>query len=237
MLLRLQNAAAAMTELGRQQDRVANNLANANTTGFKRQRTFTEALAQRLDREGAPASERTTAQWLERRPGVLEPTGNPLDLALQGEGFFVVADAAGALRYTRAGRFAPDAEGTLRTPEGLVVMGTTGPITLPPGGPVEVDADGTVRAGGLAVGTLRVVRFDDETLLERAEGATFLTDAEPLAVDRPAVRQGFLEASTVDPVAEMTEMIAHVRLFEAHQRVLQTHNDLLGRVAGDLGRF
>jgi len=237
MLLRLQNAAAAMTELSRQQDRVANNLANANTVGFRRQRTFTEALAQRMDREGAPASERTTSQWMERHAGPLEATGNPLDLALAEDGFFAVADAEGAVRYTRAGRFSPDAEGTLRTPEGFAVLGADGPVVLPPGGPVEVSARGEVRVGGAEVGVLQVVRFAEGAALERAEGATYRAAAAPEPVERPAVRQGFLEASTVDAVSEMTEMIAHVRLFETHQKVLQAHNDLLGRVAGDLGRF
>jgi flagellar basal-body rod protein FlgF len=237
MLLRLQSASSAMTELSRQQDRTANNLANANTVGYRRARTFTEELVQRLDAEGAPTSARTIGQWADAAPGALETTGNPLDLALLGEGFFAVADADGGTRYTRAGRFTTDHEGTLRTPDGLAVLGADGPITLPPGGPIEVSADGEIRVGNQVAGTLRIVGFPPDALLERTTGAAFVTDAAPEPLDRPQVRQGSVELSNVDAVSEMTEMIAQHRLFESHQKVLHAHDALLGRVTSDLGRF
>ncbi|RMF53760.1 MAG: flagellar hook basal-body protein, partial [Bacteroidetes bacterium] len=102
MLLRLRNSVDAMTRMVRQQERIANNLANANTVGFKRDRSFTEILNQELNAEGAPQSVKRTVQWADFTPGSLEQTGNPLDVALHGEGFFVLTDATTETpRYTR----------------------------------------------------------------------------------------------------------------------------------------
>ncbi|MFW5972462.1 MAG: flagellar basal-body rod protein FlgF, partial [Bacteroidota bacterium] len=239
MLLRLQNSFAAMTRLGREQERTANNLANANTVGFRRDRMFVEALNERIDVEGAPASEKLTTQWADQASGSIEATGNPLDVALQGDGFFVVTDDNGAARYTRAGRFTTDAGGMLRDASGRLVAGDNGPLTLPAGGgPIIIGSDGTIEVGGAVAGKLRVVTFDDPMQLERAEGATFIAgDQNPRDVASPALLQGHIETSNVDVIAEMTEMIEHFRLFESHQKVLQTTDQVLSGVTRDLGRF
>jgi flagellar basal-body rod protein FlgF len=239
MLLRLQNAFASMTRLGTEQERTANNLANANTIGYRRDRTFVSALNERLDIEGAPRTDRQTVQFADDRLGAIEATGNPLDAALQSEGFFVIREANGAERFTRAGRFVPDADGIIRDPQGREVVGADGPLVLPPiGGAITIAADGTIRSGEERVGKLRVVMFDDPRSLQRADGATFI--AEPgLAreMDNPRVMQGHLESSNVDVIAEMTEMIQHFRLFESQQKALQTTDSVLGAITRDLGRF
>src|SRR5690625_7579353 len=116
MLLRLQNSFASMTRLGQEQERTANNLANANTVGFKRDRTFVAAFNERLDNERAPQSDRMTTQWADMEMGTFEATGNHLDAALRSDGFYLVADQNGAERYTRAGRRTPNADGSLRDP-------------------------------------------------------------------------------------------------------------------------
>ncbi len=240
MLLRLRNAAASMTEMTRQQERVANNLANANTVGYKRDRLFTQALEERLDAEGAPRSDRRVTQGADPRQGTLKATGNPLDVALGGEGFFVTTDAAtGAPRYTRAGQFALGEDGTLRTPAGHAVEGQGGPIQIPPeSGPVQIAKDGTIQAGGQRVGALSVVRFENPLELERLDGAAFAAgNAAPEPVQAPDVIQGHLEGSNVNPVAEMADMIEHFRTFESQQKVLQTTDQVLGRVTRDLGTF
>jgi flagellar basal-body rod protein FlgF/flagellar basal-body rod protein FlgG len=238
MLLRLRNAAASMSEMNRQQERTANNLANANTVGFRRDRTFTEALRNRVDPEGNPTSARALTQWADPLVGTLEATGNPLDVALEGEGFFVVADEGGATRYTRAGRFAPAADGTLVTPEGFTVQGADGPIQLPAGGgEVAINRDGEVRVDGRAVGTLRTVAFPPDAPLERLDGASFVTDAAPEPLAAPAVLQGSVEMSNVNPLTEMSEMITHFRLFESQQKMIQTTDQALGAVTRDLGKF
>ncbi|MEP0549120.1 MAG: flagellar hook-basal body protein [Rhodothermales bacterium] len=238
MLLRLRNAAASMSEMNRQQERTANNLANANTVGFRRDRTFTDVLSNRIDAEGNPISRRTTTQWADSQQGAFEATGNPLDVALGGEGFLVVTDDAGATRYTRAGRLTPMPDGTLMTPDGFTVQGADGPIQLPPtGGDIAITAEGAIRVGGEQVGALQLVGFPEGTAFERLDGATFATNAAPEPLAEPDVRQGFIETSNVNPLAEMTDMITHFRLFESQQKMLQTTDQTLGAITRDLGTF
>lgn len=228
-----------MSLMARQQERIANNLANANTVGYKRDRTFVEALNERIDAEGAPQSDRIPEQWADPESGGLKSTGNPLDVALQDDGFFVVTDEDGNERYTRAGEFVTDDDGTLRTPDGLMVEGEGGPISVPDeGGTIEIGQDGSMRLDGQEFGRLRVVRFEDPMQLERRDGATFAAPAEvPLEVDEPIVLQGQLETSNVDPVQGMSDMITNHRLFETQQRMMSTTDQLLGRVSQDLGSF
>jgi flagellar basal body rod protein FlgG len=240
MLLRLQNSVAAMTTMVREQERTANNLANANTVGFRRERTFLEVLREQPDAERAPRSERTQGQWSDALPGPFEQTHRPLDAALGGTGFFVLTDeATGQSRYTRAGHFTLDAEGTLRTPQGFAVDGDGGPLVLPPNASqIEINGLGEVRADGQLAGTLRVVTFARPEQLPRLDGATFAAGNQtPEPLDQPDVRQGFLENSNVNTVEEMTDLIEHYRLFETSQKTLRTTDDLLGLVTRDLGRF
>ena len=239
MLLRLQNSFASMTRLGQEQERTANNLANASTVGFKRDRTFVAAFNERLDNEGAPQTDRVTTQWADMEMGTFESTGNPLDVALRSEGFFVVADENGAERYTRAGRMTPDADGVLRDPTGRIMMGENGPLTLPPaGGAVTISPNGDVRSGDQFIGKLRVVGFEDPMQLVRADGATFTApNQQALDLDEPNVMQGYVESSNVNVISAMTEMIQHFRLFETQQKMLQTTDQVLAGVTRDLGRF
>lgn len=241
MLLRLENASASMDAMRRHQERVANNLANANTPGYKRDRLFTAALNERLDEEGAPRSDRRFTQGSDFSEGALEETGNPLDVALGGEGFFVTRDeATGAERYTRGGHFVTGPDGTLRTPTGQVALGEDGPIQVPVdgGGKIEISKGGTITVAGRRVGTLRVARFENPEQLQRVDGASFMAaGAVPEAVETPLVLQGQVETSNVDAVSEMTDMIEHFRLFESQQKVLRTTDEILGRATSALGQL
>lgn len=239
MLLRLRNAAASMAELAQRQDRVANNLANANTVGYRRDQAFSTALRERIDAEGAPQSTRVAGQVADLAPGALSETGNALDLALDGEGFFAVQGDDGRMRYTRAGQFMLDAEGTVRSPQGHALLRDDGaPLTIPPsGGEIAVTTAGEVSVGGVAIGRVQVVAVEDPGALVRLDGATF--DAAGVAAQpgEARVRQGFLESSNVDAVGEMVELMAHVRLFESQQKALRTTDETLGAVTRDLGTF
>jgi len=239
MLHRLRNAVASMGELALRQDRVANNLANANTVGFQRDRAFAQALDERLDHEGTAQSTRVAGQWADQTGGSLQETGGPLHLALEGEGFFAVQDASGQTRYTRAGEFVLDADGTVRSPGGLALLRDDGvPLTLPPsGGEIAVTTGGEVSVGGVAVGRVSVVQPIDPRALVRLDGATYASAGVAVEPAEARVRQGFLESSNVDAVREMTDLIAHVRLFESQQKALQTTDDVLGAVARSLGSF
>jgi len=229
-----------MTSMIREQERIANNLANANTIGFKHDRTFTTALEEYLDVEGGPQSVRTTEQIASLEQGAFESTGNPFDVAIEKDGFFVLSDATGGGdRYTRAGRFSPDAEGMLRDHHGHVVQGEHGPIHIPRDAEeIDIQADGTIHAEGRQVGRLRIVRFDDPGALERLDGAAFAAPGmQPIGVDDASVKQGFLETSNVNPLSEMSEMITHFRFFESQQKMLQTHDQILSHIARELGKF
>ena len=228
-----------MGELAQRQDRVANNLANANTVGFQRDRAFAQALDERLDFEGTARSTRVAGQWADQTGGSLQETGGPLHLALEGDGFFAVQDASGQTRYTRAGEFMLAADGTVRSPQGLALLRDDGaPLTLPPsGGEVEVSTAGEVRVGGVSVGHVAAVVPENPRALVRLDGASYASEGVAVRPSEARVRQGFLESSNVDAVREMTDLIAHVRLFESQQKALQTTDDVLGAVTRALGTF
>lgn len=239
MLARFENAAAAMSEMRRYQEQVANNLANADTTGYKKDRLFTEALNERLTKDGSPRTDRHLQQRNDLTGGSLEETGNPLDVALGEEGFFVTQPrGGGAERYTRAGHFVVGSQGTLRTPEGREVMGEGGPIQIPveEGGKVNISESGRITVGDEEIGSLRVATFENPEQLERAEGASFVAeDVQPQPVENPVVLQGKVETSNVDPVTELTNMIEIQRQFEAQQKTIRTTDGVLGRATQSLG--
>ena len=229
-----------MRHMIQEQERVANNLANTNTVGYKRDRTFTEALDEYIDAEGAPQSDRRSAQWADAAQGPLESTGNPLDVAISGEGFFAFTDEeVGTTVYARAGRLSLDAEGTLRDLTGRAIEGDGGPIQLPPsGGAISISRIGEITVDGQAVGTLSVVTFENPMQLRRLDGAAFdAAGMEPLPAEAPVVMQGYVEASNVDAVREMADMIAYYRQFESQQKMLRATDQILGAVTRDLGKF
>jgi flagellar basal-body rod protein FlgF len=236
----------------------ANNVANANTAGFRADRlAFDEALT-RAGRAPAPPFVPPALRFVvpgrtgtDVTPGALRQTGNPLDLALSGDGFFTVRTPAGE-RLTRAGGFVLDRAGVLRTPDGMEVVGeplaaaqgrpggamSAGRIVVPPGTKeITVARDGTVSADGAALGRLRLVRVADPSTL-RKEGATRWippAGAGLARADATEVVQGAVETSNLNAVAGMNELITTSRLFEAFQRVIRTFEDVDHRTARDLG--
>jgi len=211
-----------LSRLGAQQRAtqvLANNLANADTPGFQAQRPIFGRVLQ--PQTGAPGGRSTAysvdrATWRDTAPGPLSTTGNPLDVALRGEGFFVVENAAGEERFTRAGRFTLSDAGRLVDAEGNAVLDTGGrPITLAPGDSrIEIQGDGTIRSENGPVGQLRVVRFEAPQKL-RAEGdRLYAADEPPLPVVRPGVVQGAVEGSNIRPVTEIVRMTEEVREFQ-----------------------
>jgi len=200
---------------------LANNIANADTPGFRAQHPLFAAFLQR-QREaalpGAPdaAYVQDRATWRAAHSGPLQSTGNPLDAAITGEGYFAVETPRGE-RYTRAGRMSLSADGRITDIDGHAVMGSNGtPITVSAADTrIEILGDGTVRSESGTLGRLRVVRFDRPERL-RAEGAR-LFDAsgeEPRAVEQPAITQGSFEGSNVSPVVEITRLTAELREFQ-----------------------
>jgi flagellar basal-body rod protein FlgF len=204
----------------RTQQVTANNLANADTPGFRASRpvfaSFVEAQGRAVERSQRPAHYAwDRATWRDTAPGPIRQTGNPLDLAIQGEGFFVVETPRGE-RYTRAGHFSLGADGRIVDAEGNALLSDQGrPIAVGPADTnIQVRGDGGIVSANGPLGRLRVVRFADEQRL-RAEGQRlFAADDEPETVARPAVVQGALEGSNVQAIVEMTRMMEGLREFQ-----------------------
>jgi flagellar basal body rod protein FlgG len=222
-----------------QLERLAADIANAGTAGYKAERAATEA-AERPSFADALESAIDVTPGVVRvdfRPGTLGPTGRDLDLAIEGRGFFVVETPAG-LRYTRNGHFERRSDGALTTTEGFPVHGDAGPLRLGTG-PISVDDGGTVSAGSTAAGRLRIVDFDDRTVLGREEAARFRAPdgVNPAAVAAPRIRTGSLEGSNVSVVERMANLTEVTRNFEALQRAVSlVMNDIDGRVISEVGR-
>lgn len=222
-----------------QLDRLADEIANAGTPGFKGERaghakaprpSFTAAFETAVDVT-------TGARRLDTRAGTLVNTGQPLDIAIDGHGFLAVETPAGT-RYTRNGHLARQADGTITTTDGAPVLGESGPLKAGPG-VVHVASDGTVTSDGVAAGRLRIVTFADPTTLVR-EGTSLLRadeGAAPAVVTEPTVFAGSLEQSNVSVVERVAELTTVSRTFEALQRAVAVlMNDIDGRTIESIGR-
>jgi flagellar basal-body rod protein FlgF len=211
-------------------DVISNNLANANTTGFKRD--FGHILQNEVGSEAATQ--------VDVSPGGLITTGNSLDAAISGSGFFVVETPNGP-RYTRAGNFALNAAGELVTKDAMRVLSTSdSPITVGEG-KVEINEGGVVTVDGNEVATLKVVTFADSAKLQK-EGAYRFTwngaASEIQPVTDPEVKGGYLERSNVNAIDEMVHLMSAYREFEAVQRTLKTMmTDMNAKLIQELGRL
>lgn len=219
-------------------DRLAADVANGSTTGYKAQRGTTTA-AERPQFGQALQSAIDVAPGPEKYDfsnGALSMTGRELDLGLDGRGFFVIETENGP-RYTRNGHFTRAGDGTLTTEDGLPVAGDGGPIRLGTG-TFAVEPDGTVRTGANVVGRIKVVDFPDGAALAREGSSRFRADDPTQATEaRGLVRAGALERSNVAMVERIAEMTEVSRTFEALQKgVSVLMNDIDGRAITELGR-
>jgi flagellar basal-body rod protein FlgF len=225
-------------------DTIANNLANVSTTAFRgRHNTFSSALAAAhsngLSVLNQDANDFGTLSGtrLDESQGSLQNTGNPLDLAVEGPGYFAVQTASGTM-YTRAGNLRVSQNRQLVTQSGDTVLSASGaPITIV-GQPVSIANDGTISANGAVAGKLKLVEFDAKTQLESV-GTTYYK--APAGSEKDAtnssVRQGMLEASNVNPVTSMVELIGAQRDVETMRRVLTMFNSEIDKTAAqDLPR-
>lgn len=218
----------------RELDVLANNLANLETAGYKRAlpvfAVALEASIADLTRErveGAPGRvfPKTAGTHVDLAPGSVTSTGAPLDLAIDGPGFFVVESPAGE-RFTRAGSFVVNPDGELATPDGFPVLGSGGPLRAGDR-PVKLTASGAlVDDLGQELGRLRVVSFEHPEALQK-EGANLLRapdSVEPETLPSPALIEGSLEASNVRPVEELASLVLIQRSFEAAMRMIQAQD-------------
>ena len=215
-------------------DTTANNIANASTTGFRADRvTFKEALTGAKSVDTAMVAHAGTR--VDQQAGALDHTDSPLDCALEGEGYFGVQTKDGA-RYTRAGNFQLDTNRNLVTAEGNALRGEGGaPINIPPdAGQITIAPDGTVGADGTTVGKLELVKFAPNQM--KREGSTlFAATGKPTAGDPPKVHSGMLEASNVNVVRGIVDLVKVSRSYESLMQVIQGYHDVETRAARELG--
>ena len=228
----LYDTAAAMAAAEQIYQVAVQNLANLRVHGYRR-RAIALEMAQVGEGEPVVAPGQLSIDF---RPGTYEHTGNPLDVAISGEGFFVLEGPNGPV-YTRAGSFVVDPQGRLVSPSGYQVVGTGGPITVPlQAGQVRIVEDGTVTAGDQVVGRIRVVRFANPQLLRPVGPSLFAAtpQAVPEPVETPQLVSGTREGSNVEPIIDLVQLILATRYYEASQRVLQTYSDMKRTAANDL---
>ena len=217
-------------------DTIANNLANASTVGFRAERNVFSSVLASKNSESGPLNNAINqfgilgGTTLDQSQGALQKTGNDLDLAIEGPGYFVVQTANGP-RYTRNGSFQVSSRGQLVTDSGDAVMGQGGVITMLPG-PVSISSDGTISSAGAVSGKLRVVEFPAGTQLSSTGGSYYSAPANSAkAAVGSDVRQGMLESSNVNPVSAMVELVTAQRQAEMMQRALSMFNSEIDKTA------
>jgi len=210
------------------QDALANNLANASTTGFRADLSAFRAVPVRGDGAPTRVSSLEATAGFDATEGPIQQTGRRLDAAVRGQGWFAVQGLDGNEAYTRAGSFHLSADGVLQTASGLAVLGDGGPIAVPAGAEVTIGSDGavTARLGNqppVNVGQLKLVNPPLAELRKGADGLLRTLGGDPAPAD-PAVRvvDGALEGSNVNPVDSMVGLIAAARQFELQMKLLQS---------------
>lgn len=217
------------TTLMRRMDVIADNVANASTPGFK-----AEMIEMATRYAQTPNGERLVqdvAVARDTREGSFTRTGNPLDLAIKGKGFFAIRTPDGD-RFTRNGRLMLDPEGQLVTAQGFQVLGDDGePIFFAPTEKdIRIGEDGTISTESGPVGTIGVVQFADEQALIRTQTGFFADKAVPQPAVEARIVQGALEESNVEAVIEMTRMMQVLRDFQSAQKVVESEHSRARRM-------
>lgn len=218
-------------------DLIANNIANLDTAGFRREGVaFTEFVVAAESGESVSMAD-LGARYASERPGEVSLTNGTFDLAIEGEGYFVLQDAEGPL-LTRAGAFQLSPEGFLVTPSGDQVLDIGGtPIQIPPAAKdVLIAPDGTISANGEPIAQVAIVDAPRESLSRVGDTALRVTDDAFEPVLRPKVRQGAIEQSNVDAISEIARMIDVSRAYETAQSLIEDEDDRVQSAIRTLGQ-
>jgi flagellar basal-body rod protein FlgF len=223
--------------LRRELEIVANNIANSETTAFKREMpVFKEYLSKPQANESV-AYVYDYGKTRNMAEGRIKPTGNDFDLAIQGPGYFAVQTAAGE-RYTRNGVFSLDATGRLVNANGQAVLDSTSrPIQVPPGTTkLDIASDGTVNAGTQVLGQLKLVGFTNEQALKPGANSMYVANEAAGPAPNAKVIQGAIEESNVTPITEMSRMIEITRGYEQTQNMMDNEHNRIRDVIRRLGK-
>ena len=258
MLKELYTAALGMVPQQTRLEVLSNNIANANTVGFKRESAFERSLisaqANLNNVKGDVESEDTpTDTYTDFGQGAAERTGNQFDFAIDNKkGYFTLEDSEGKQYFSRAGHFTLGQDGKIETADGLALMGENGPIYVNqqkflPGQMddtkailLRVQETGEVFANEQTVGRIQLTDIENPQTLVRETGAHFSatdnTVMNPVPIEEASIRQGYVENSNVNIIKEMVEMIELQRMFEMGQKVITTNDGTLDRSI-EIGRF
>jgi flagellar basal-body rod protein FlgF len=223
-------ALSRQTVLRRRMEVIAHNIANLNTSGFQAEALVLEPTLKDAGNRDEIAFVQDFATVRDLAPGPLVPTGGPLDLAIEGDGWFTFQTGAG-VRYGRAGNLQLNDQGEIVSPAGDPLLDDSGgTITIPLGTAdgLTIAPDGTVSTGDALAGRIGLVRFADPQAMTPVGGGLFATDQPALPAEARVV-QGTYEGSNVQPVVEMTLMMSTVRAYQSTQRVIDTHHELQRR--------
>ncbi len=259
MLIRgLYTGASGMLAETIRTDVISNNIANVNTTGFKKDRVIFRAYPEmNIHRVDDPVTEGIDRK-VDPRPfigmlgtgvmvdevntdfsqGSINTTSNPLDIALNGEGFFAIQTPEG-VKYTRDGSFSLNGNRDIVTKDGHYVLGENGQINLLNDGEITITGIGEIFVDGQYEDRLRVVVFGEQDLLLKQGDNLFTSTAQPTPVniEDTEVVQGALEGANLNTVKEMVDLITAFRAYEASQRVIRTHDETLDKAVNDIARL
>ncbi len=211
--------------LAREMQIVANNIANSATTGFRSEGLIFSEYVKPVDRGASLSMGQGNVRNTSFDQGALTQTGGTFDLAIEGDGFFLIETPNGE-RLTRAGAFSPSAEGDLVTYDGFRVLDAGGaPLFIPPGTNIAISADGTLSADGTPLGQIGLVQPIDASDLEREDGVMFRTQAGYEPAENARVLQGFVENSNVNAVSQLARMIEVQRAYELGQSFLESEDE------------
>jgi len=216
---------------------VANNIANAATTGFRQQGVAFSEFIDNAGRAPSVSMAHANVSSISTAQGALKQTGGQFDLAIEGAGYFMV-DTENGERLTRAGHFSPNSVGELATPNGHRVLDVGGaPVFVPPDvREVHISRDGTISAGGRPIGQIGIYAPSDPTRMQQDAGVLFDPVAGVEPVIEPRVLQGFVEASNVNAVSQLARMIEVQRAYEMGQNFLDAEDQRIREAVRSLTR-
>jgi flagellar basal-body rod protein FlgG len=231
--------ASSMVLLENKTEVLANNIANVDTAGFKKKGVFFQqviAAEEILKRNELQVElpEGATPTYVQYTDGKLQQTGNPLDIAIKGDGFLTVQTENGEA-YTRAGSLRLNQSGQLIMPDGNAVLGESGPIELN-GENVQINQSGDIIVDGVIINRLMLKTFDTRNAIEMDSNYYRPKDETEVTSATAEVHQGFLEKSNVNIIAEMTELIASQRHYEANQKLVRAQDDTLDKTVNQVGK-
>ncbi|AGB42325.1 flagellar basal-body rod protein FlgF [Halobacteroides halobius DSM 5150] len=246
MIKGLYTAASGMQASLQKNNIISNNLANINTTGYKKEMTvnksFSEELVTRMDGEvtdiGQGGSSVVVAgATTDQSTGSFKKTGNKLDWAIEGSGFFTIQTPYG-VRYTRNGDFTINKQNQVVTQNGYLVRGEEGILKLPPQSEQVSLKNNKLVVNGEIINKVKLKDFPNKAGLEKAGGTLFrwTPQAGQAFAAQGEIQQGFLEQSNVNVVEEMVKMIANSRKYEANQKMIKAHDNTLGKAVNQVGK-